>query len=190
MRIFPFLVLLLFVSSNSIADIYQFKDEDGNILFSDVPVPGGKRIKQNKPSVAPAPNRKGVDSRNNVKNSDKAAQPASAGKTEAKPKAKKYTGLKITNPSDDQAIRSNNGNITFKYNLEPALQTKFGHYMKLEIDGKLIDKKWTSTSMSFKNMDRGTHTISAVVYDKNNAKLFKSKRTTFHLLRYSAILGR
>ncbi len=169
------------------AAIYQYKDENGNISFSDKPVDGAKRLKESKPSVAPVPKR--------IKNpspvsTNKSEEVQSSVQEKKKKTAKRYKWIKITNPKDDLAIRSNNGDLEITVLLKPALQTKFGHEIQLILDGKKLTNRWRSNSILLNNIDRGTHILSAIVVNKRGKKLKQSKQITFHLLRHSILLSR
>ena len=43
-RLFIFFICSLCVTSNSVAAVYQWRDESGRVHFSDVPAPGAKQI--------------------------------------------------------------------------------------------------------------------------------------------------
>lgn len=191
-----FVCFLLVIATNvSIAGIYKYTDEEGNVHFTDKPISGAKKIKENKPSVAPAPkssfnpsSTKKPRTRTTVKvfKMEVREQP----KQKPKPKAKRYKSIKIVSPEHDQAYRSNNGDVEIVYSISPPLQTKFKHKIKLVFDGKKLPGQWESSTISLTNLDRGTHTISAIVVDKKGKKLIQSSTTTFHLLRHSVLLGR
>ena len=168
------------------ADIYQYRDKEGNIAFSDQPVSGGKRIKENKPSVAPAPISKKSSTTTTVVKTPKKSENNSS-----KPsKALKYSRIQIVSPENDQAIRSNSGSIDIKVALFPKLQKLFGHQIQISLDGLKLKEKWNSNTVSLSNLDRGTHTITVIVVDKKGKKLKQSKTLSIHLLRYSQVLGR
>lgn len=173
-------LLCFFLSTSAFAALYQYIDEKGNVNFSDTPIPGGKQIKQNQPSVAPAPKRMFN------KQPEKEKKP-----TEQKSKkAERYKFVKISSPGDDKPLRSNNGDVTIVVNLSPKLQTKFKHKLKLKMDGKTLKNTWSSNTISLKSVDRGTHKISVIVVDNKGKKLKQSKTSTFHLLRHSRLFAR
>jgi DnaJ-class molecular chaperone len=94
-----------------------------------------------------------------------------------------YTGFSITNPTNDQGVRANNGNVTIHMSLRPALQS--GHMIVLNVDGE-DGKSSNATSdltMELKNMSRGLHTITAIVVDKDGNDLIKTEPVSFHVLR-------
>ena len=94
-----------------------------------------------------------------------------------------YTGFSITNPTNDQGVRANDGNVTIHMSLQPALQS--GHMIVLNVDGE-DGKSSNATSgltMELKNMSRGLHTVIAKVVDENGNDLIKTEPVSFHVLR-------
>ena len=94
-----------------------------------------------------------------------------------------YTGFSITNPTNDQGVRANDGNVTILMSIQPALQS--GHMIVLNVDGE--DGKSSKTSsdltMELENMSRGLHTITATVVDKDGNDLIKTETVSFHVMR-------
>lgn len=193
-----FLILTLFLlfSSSVNADVYQFKDEDGNILYSDVPVPGGKRIKENQPSVAPNPNSRSPLKKKILLDKSKSAVKPSASKSTPAPDADKtkkevsYSAISISSPKHDVAFRNNTGEVKITVETKPALQLEFGHQLKLKLDGQLLKDSWKKNSMSLENIDRGTHTVQVAITNKSGKVLKESKSVTFHLHRFSRLFAR
>ena len=180
------LFFLCFISASINAAVYQYKDDEANITYSDELTEGGKRIKQNKPSVAPKPVQKKIIQQKRIKPKiDKLPQTK---KETDKPKP--YTELSIIGPKHDMAIRRNDGDVDITLSIKPALQVKFGHKIKIIFDGKKLSNVWSSNSIRLKTLDRGSHTISALLVDKSGKTLKQSKATTFHLLRYSRLLAK
>ena len=191
--IFSILILCLggVISAIASADVYQYKDEEGNILYSDKPVPGGKRIKENQPSVAPKTVIK-VERKNSnelSKKNEKTDTIPSKSKSEEK-KPKPYTAISIISPEHDQAIRSNNGDVEIKISLVPPLQKTFGHKIKIKFDGSELNDVWETADIQLKTLNRGSHTVTAIIIDKAGKKLKQSKQITFHLQRYSRLFGK
>ena len=97
--------------------------------------------------------------------------------------ADSYTGFSITNPTNDQGVRANDGNVTIHMSIQPALQS--GHMIVLNVDGE-DGKSSNATSdltMELENMSRGLHTIIAIVVDKDGNDLIKTAPVSFNVLR-------
>lgn len=178
------LLSLLIFSTQLSAAVYQYLDENGNIVFSDKEVPGSIERKIYVPPV--------VTFRKNEEAAKKTA-PADGSLidvvtvSENEKKAKPYVKFKISKPVDDEAYRDNLGNVNVQLFISPSLQVSFGHKIKVEFDGKTLPGSWTSSTISFSNVDRGTHSISAFIVDKSGSKIKSSATHTFHLLRFSSL---
>ena len=118
---------------------------------------------------------------------DPATQSSSSSETEKKPAEKpvEYQSFTIMSPANDEAVRSNSGDVTIQLSLLPELQKK--HYIIVILDGAKVHEG-SSTSVTLTNLDRGTHTISAQVQDARENTLLASDPITFHLQR--AAVGR
>jgi hypothetical protein len=94
-----------------------------------------------------------------------------------------YTGFSITNPTNDQGVRANDGNVVIHMSIQPELQS--GHTIVLTIDGEdgKASKASSNLTVELGNMSRGLHTISAAVVDKDGNDLIKTETVSFHVLR-------
>ncbi|CAA6818433.1 MAG: Unknown protein [uncultured Thiotrichaceae bacterium] len=174
MRITLFTLTLLF-SLAATAEIYSWKDANGNMVFGDTP-PEAKRAKkiETQPlTVIPS------------------FKDPSLEKTEEKPKEDKdkgeaYESFEVAYPSDDATIRSNDGNLSISLDLSPSLQSS--HLVFIYVDGKkVIEEGSTSLSASLNNLDRGTHSLFAVVRSEDGDVLINSNTVKFHIQRNSMI---
>lgn len=167
------LLILSFLLSVSIqADIYKYIDEEGNVVFTDRPYPAAERIKTDKVQTieAPAPR-------------PAATQPVAPEEAD-EPEKKGYTKLEITSPKNDSSVRDNAGNILINVALAPALDAGAGDSLVLYMDGKMVSAG-PGTQFSLKNVDRGTHSISVAVVDKDTKELKRSSPVKFTLQRIS-----
>ena len=189
-----FLIFCISVSFTltSNAAIYQYKDDEANITYSDELSDGGKRVKENKPSVAPnsVPVKKTIRKTPIAKKPVPPTAKTKKALTKENAKAKPYTLVKVSNPEHDKAIRRNNGDVEVSALITPALQTKFGHKIQLVFDGKKMPDQWKSSSILLKALDRGSHTVSIIIVDRTGKTLKQSKPVTFHLQRFSLLIGK
>lgn len=109
--------------------------------------------------------------------------------TSAEPKKviTKYSYLKIVSPENDATVRNNTGTLSISFAIKPALNTEQGHYFSLMMDGKTVQDKLASTSVSLNNVDRGTHNLLIYVKNKKGKTLRKSKPVTVYIHRQSSI---
>ncbi len=163
------LLLLLGLNQAAVsAKVYKTVDEDGNIIFSDAPADDSVEVKLDDPISIP---------------------PATDRQFEYTPQQKKtslYKKIQIVSPKNDEAIRSNEGTVSVSVVVEPALSS--GHTVVLYLDGQEYGRG--STSFNLSNLDRGTHSLRAVVKSADDKLLLSSATISFHILRHSALFRR
>jgi hypothetical protein len=166
-------LLLLSIAASSTAAIYKWKMPDGSIIYSDQPP-----TKDATPADLPAVQE------------IKIVPPPSSSPEESTPrrsseaKTVEYTKLEITSPANDSTIRDNAGNVSVNLDIEPALQE--GDTVSVMLDGKEIGKG-KGTSIALSNVDRGTHTLQAVVKSASNSTRISSPSIIFHLQRITVL---
>lgn len=157
------------------AAIYKSVDADGNVVFSDTPLPGGKEvILPPTPTYTPRP----------------LAVPAAgagAGTTQA-PTA--YTSLLIVSPADGATIRDNTGAVAVNLVVEPPMTEKSGHKLVVILDGKPQESAGNSTQVTLSDVERGSHTLRASILNADGQVQFSSGAVTFHLKRESILQPR
>ncbi len=161
-------ILLLAMASPLSAQIYKWLDEDGNIIYSDTPHAGAEELPAREVQTLKLP-----------------PVPESAAKAKAKPKPMPYQSLMITSPGDGETLRDNAGQVSVSVSLRPALQTRFGHRLELRVDGRPFAQAGTATHFQLQNMDRGAHSLVAVVLDKDGRVFASSPSVSFYLHRQS-----
>jgi hypothetical protein len=154
-------------TANAAGQVYKRIGPDGKVYFSDQPDPGATEIE-----VRPVPT---------VKLPPVPQRPPAARQQDAVSPA--YTALSIASPTNDQAIRANDGNVMIKLSLQPALQP--GHSVVLNVDGEDGEqvKAGGSLTIGLSNLSRGRHTIEAAVVDAKGKTLIQSGSVSFNVLR-------
>ena len=167
MRVF-LLFTLLIIPLPAITDTYRSVDADGRTTFSDQQkTPDAEKINVGKP--------------HKIQSIDTGSlNPSKPG---PKPKANRYTNLKIVSPSDGQVHRDNAGNITVSAQVTPGLRgsDKFVLYL----DGNKV-QSGSSPQFNLQNIDRGTHSVSIAIVDASGKSLLSSAAISFSLLRATA----
>ena len=158
------------------AEIYRTVDENGNVVFTDIPP---REDDENAEQIIiENPNSFAVEEA--IPNTDAwIVEPEEGEEAEA---PFRYQALEIVSPVDDEPVRENAGNITIVTNLNPRLQR--GHVARLLMDGSVV-QEGPRASFSLANVDRGTHTISVEIVDENGDVLIRSSDSTFHMLRFA-----
>ncbi len=180
--LFNSLLIILISSTPSLAAVYQYLDEQGNVVFTDRPVPGAVERKMREPSVIKfAPINVESEPKSQV---DKSAV---ASPVAVEEKAKPYTRFVISRPVNDSSIQENTGTVVITFDINPPLQVKHGHKIKLSLDGVWDKAGYATSSITLKNVDRGTHTIQAAIVDKSGQKIKTTTNSVFHLHRFSKL---
>jgi len=153
------------------AGVYKNVQPDGTIIYSDQKAEGAEELKLPELQTYTAPPLGG----------DKAADAASGAAVDPAVSVG-YKSIVISTPENDATLRDNAGNVAVTLTLQPPLEVK--HSVDIRMDGRSIGKG-RGTSISLTNVDRGTHTLEAVVLDENGKEVGRSATTTFHLNRVS-----
>lgn len=178
---YTWLLLLLF-SFPALAEIYRWVDENGNVVFTDEPHPQAEKIEVSPSTVytpddsirAPEPDQPPLTLSPEPDTSD----------ADNEAPATSYD-LRIIAPSGDESIWSNNGDLTVSMIVEPALDAEQGHKILLQLDGEAVSEPRASTTFQLNNLNRGTHTLDAMVVDDNGNTFASSPVISFQLHRTS-----
>jgi hypothetical protein len=178
--------LCLPAAADAATRIYRTVDENGNVVFTDVPPRQGEVAEavelSEGSSYQPAP----------------AAEQAASGERpvrledwlgeeqDGEPEVQAYTSLRISAPANDASLRDNAGNVTVVADLAPELQA--GHSLQLYLDGQLVQTTASGSTFQLANVDRGTHQVEVRVVSASGETLIASSPTTFHMQRRSVIL--
>jgi hypothetical protein len=167
MRKWLILLFGLMVSSVQGAPAWTWVDANGQVHFSDTPVPGAKRIElANAQAFGSAP-RQGAR-----QDTTPAAESEQAADREAR-----YRTFNITSPKQQETLWNTGSVVTVQVALEPQLQR--GHRLDLFLDGQRRNLNATSTTLTLSDVFRGIHTIQAVVVDQRGEEVLRSLATTF-----------
>ena len=172
------LVALLVTSAASYAEVYSWRDASGRLVFGDSPP---DKVKVEKVKLRP------LTIADGYKTEEEKQQSAAAKEEDDEAKSDEdvaYKDFKITSPSQEDAIRANSGNVSVAVGLSPAL--KKGHGITLYVDGKQY-KDAASTSFQLTGLNRGSHTVFAILHDENDEVIMNTEPVKFHVLRSSAI---
>ena len=150
----------------SAAPIYRLADENGRVIFTDVPsvdaelvVPSAANTYRARPPQRRAPDPVALQS------------DAFAG----------YRSVAIEWPQDE-AIRANDGNIRVVAATEPGLEPE--HRAVVLLDGQAAQQS-DGLTFHLTELDRGRHELMVQIIDGNGTVLAESRPKTIHLLRAS-----
>ncbi len=99
----------------------------------------------------------------------------------------RYRSVRIVTPKNAETIHDNAGTVPVEVALQPALDVKAGHRLRVSLDGVLLPGDWTSNRLSLQQVDRGTHTLQVIVIDSDGKALARSATIEFHLWQASRL---
>ena len=94
--------------------------------------------------------------------------------------------IAVVYPGHDEPIRQNAGNVAIGVKVSPGLETD--HTIEIYMDGQII-LNGRGSRVELTNVDRGAHTVTAVLRGADGSVISKSDAITFHLLRATKLLG-
>ncbi|WP_456415498.1 DUF4124 domain-containing protein [Thiolapillus sp.] len=176
MKRYTALVLLLVVAAAQ-AEIYKWVDSAGNVHYGDQPDASNAEKMTKLPGLSTyAPPAVPEKPAREIREDQPDASPAVASA-----KTFSYREIKIVSPEEGATLRSSPGTVSVFVALAPVLRK--GDYLKVILDGTVLDKKYESTVLNLEYVDRGEHSIAVAVYDKTGKKLLQSDAHTFYLHR-------
>ncbi|SEA24601.1 protein of unknown function [Thiothrix caldifontis] len=154
------------------ADIYRWVDAAGNTVYGDTPPKQSAAKPVDLPllTIADSPT----------------PAPTAKPETPVEETEEAYSDFKITSPGVDEAIRANEGNINVTVSLKPQL--KPGDGVSLYLDSKQV-ASGTALSFALTEVDRGEHSVFAVLNDAEGNIIQNTEPVKFSLLRHSALQG-
>ncbi len=167
-----FLLLLLLSLSiatpvnASTAKIYVWRNEKGELVYSDTPRPGAEEVKTKPGNV--------------IKSST--TLDTQVLDIESKKISEEYQVV-INHPKDNTTIRDNTGSVYISGSIKPIF--KRGLRIQLILDDKPHLKPQTHTMFSLRNIDRGEHQIKMQLLNKKGKVIALSKAITFYMHRAS-----
>jgi len=162
------LLLLVLLTGLVQAAVYKTVTETGEVIYSDTPTQGSERVRLPElPTYTPPPLPKIT------------ASPAK------QPVKSLYESMTFSEPVNEATVRNNQGLVQISIEIEPPLMTRLGHKVQFYLDDKRYGSPVESMVIGFSNIDRGTHSVSAYVIDKDETPVMSADAVTFHLQRES-----
>jgi hypothetical protein len=163
------LILLLCWSVAASAAVYKWVDGAGNVSYSDTPPPGGAAKVMDLPEYSrykPRALPESVRTRQPEPTSDSTTAPA-------------YQNFAITRPSNTATVHSAEGLVPVELAIEPPLAE--AHYVTFLLDGVSIGDRMQTNSFTLRGVERGTHSLQALLVDADGKQLAKTKENQFTL---------
>lgn len=171
MRLIALLIMSLTWAAALPATVYKWVDEKGVTHYSDQPYPGAKKIEVEAVQTYSAPPPPPV-------------QP-NAAQAGAVIEGPIYKVCEVYRPAADEVL-FNTSSVTASLRMEPQLRP--GDRVTIALDGKrLTELAATGDEFTVAPVDRGTHTISGEVTDKDGNVLCQTPAVTFHVRQASQL---
>ncbi len=172
MRFYLLFSLLCFASSSfaSTTPIYRWVTKDGQVVFSDQPVPGAQKLDlsaqvQNSTQLKPL-------TQNTV--NSQASEPTPD-----------PINLRFQNLNDQASIHNATGNLTVTASLDVPLGVT--QQLRLLLDGRPYGTPQQSAQFQLTNIDRGEHKVQLQLLNSQEDVLAESPALTFYLHRPSKL---
>jgi hypothetical protein len=145
-------------------EVYQWRDADGVMHFSDYPQPGARRITLNgaAPSSAAAA---------------AVPTPAAAARPPAAPEVQ-YQRLEILAPANDESFFEADAEVVVRIRSEPSLDE--ADRLVTYVDGQQLPQI-NATEHRLADLSRGAHTVTSVIYGRDAREKIRSAPVVFHM---------
>jgi len=90
-----------------------------------------------------------------------------------------YQSFNLSRPAPNGTVRSNDGSFTVAVQTEPALWS--GHFITVLIDDADFDGRYGESSVPVSGIERGTHSIQAMINDSAGRQIARTETTEFTL---------
>ena len=162
-------LILLFAlpATASSAPAWTWVDANGQVHFSDRPVPGARQVE-----LAAAQGFGMVTAGPRAARPDAAGQPAGP-----------YQSIEVVSPTEQETLYNIGTTLNVAVQVRPALLP--GHRFDLALDGQRRNLNTTSSSTTLANVFRGAHSLEVVVIDAAGAEVMRSPPRTFFVQQTS-----
>ena len=162
------LLFALTVGAVHAAPAWRWVDANGQVHYSDTPVPGAKQVELSGAQTF------GSAARQQSTPGDRTAS-QTPGKTAAG--AQSYRSFNIVSPQQQETLWNVGTVVNVQVELDPPLQPN--HLLDIYVDGQRRNLNTTSPDLQIGDIFRGVHTIQAVVVDDSGGEVIRSLATTF-----------
>ncbi|KPZ69414.1 MULTISPECIES: DUF4124 domain-containing protein [Shewanella] len=162
------LILTSIVLSSSHATVYRWVDENGKVHYSDEPRENAETVELNQ----------------NTQNSISVRVPAEVDSNTKPAEAVTYR-VRIVNPTQEETIRSNQGNFTVVASAAPELPN--GYLLALYIDDILYGQPQSSAIFNVTEVNRGEHNLVVKILTQNGKVLASSSARKIFLHQASIL---
>jgi len=172
-------MLLLCWSVAASAAVYKWVDGAGNVSYSDTPPPGGDAKVMDLPEYSRYKPR-------TLPESVRTGQPDATADSGAASVA--YQRFAITKPNNDATVHSAEGLVPVELAIEPPLDED--HFVTFMLDGVSIGDRMQTNSFTMRGVERGTHSLQALLVDADGKQLAGTAENQFTLRHDTLFMDR
>ena len=172
-----FLLFACLYALSANAEVFRWKDANGNTVFGDNPPESVRANEVELPILTVADSY--FSKKDKKKQADEPVDEAASSATESET-GQAYSRFTVKSPGIDEVIRANDGNVLVQLDIQPGLQN--GHGVVFYLDGKQVGSG-KSGSIQLGGVSRGQHSLFAVLHDQKNAVLTNTEAVNFQVLR-------
>ncbi len=154
-------------------ELWTWRDANGVVHFSDTPGPGAKRVDL----VVTGPPSGGAT-----------AQPPASAAANASPSdapSASYRLLEILQPENEASFFDSDSTVSVSVRSEPGVME--GDSLRLYLDGRPVEASGDSLNYTLTNLDRGTHSLTATIRDRNGNERIRSQPVVFYMKQNTII---
>ena len=167
------LLLLAVTGAAAQAEIYKWTDpQTGNVVYSDQPIKGSRRME--------------LPEAQTYTNTPVPPQPDTDTKSPS-PDQPPYAKFSIANPRNEDTIRNTAGVVEVTLALVPALKAQDGDRITLVLDNAREYGPTSDLKFSLSGVERGTHTLQAMIKDGQGQVIQKSTPVTIFVKQASRL---
>lgn len=148
-------------------ELWVWKDANGVTHYSDRPEPGAKKVEISQPPPQPPPARPATPVKSAGPSSSAATSPV------------EYQSLEIWQPENGESFFGADATVNVRMRSEPELAA--GDRLLLYLDGKLVEGDPTSLEYNLDALERGVHSLAAVILDTSGKEKIRSEPRVFHI---------
>ena len=159
------LAILIAACAVASAQVYRRVAADGSVHFSSVPGADAQRI-----DIAPA---------QTIRMPIQGQAAESTISPTPEEDVFRYTHAAVVSPAAGEYLRANNGDVTLRLSLQPALKPE--HAIIVTLDGERI--AFDDDAIVLRSLNRGYHSVEVAVVDGDYQELIRTPPVSFFVLR-------
>ena len=148
------------------APAWRWVDANGQVHYSDTPVPGATQIELS-----------GAQTFGGAARPPSSAADKGPSQAPGKTAGQTYRSFTIVSPKQQETLWNVGTVVDVQVQLDPPLLP--GHLLDVYVDGQRRNLNVAGSELTLEDIYRGVHTIQAVVVDGSGAEVIRSLATTF-----------